>query len=84
MSQSVKRIKDLPKDTNLQLVKVKMPQNIYEASSFPYYNMKNVPVYLQGWMMGDFFVKVDLKSDQVYPLFWSSVPNDIEEWEVVE
>lgn len=77
------KIGDLPEQTNLQSVKVKLPLHVYKASSLPMYGIKNKPVYLQGWVMGDFFVKTDLKSSQVYPMFWSSVPSDIKEWEVV-
>ena len=77
------KIGDLPEHTNLQSVKVKLPLHVYKASSLPMYGIKNKPVYLQGWVMGDFFVKTDLKSSQIYPMFWSSVPSDIKEWEVV-
>lgn len=78
------KIKDLPDSTDLQKVKVKLPTHIYKASSLPLYGIKNKPVYLQGWVMGDFFVKTDLKSSQIYPMFWSFVPSDIKEWEVVQ
>lgn len=81
--QKVVRIKDLPKETNLQKIKVKLPKEVYEASSLPYYKIKNVPVYLQGWIMGDFFVKTDITSSKIYPMFWNVVPNNIDNWEVV-
>jgi hypothetical protein len=77
------KIKDLPQDTNLQGIKVKLPKHIYTSSSLPMYGIKNKPVYLQGWVMGDFFVKTDLKSSQIYPMFWSFIPSDFQEWEVV-
>lgn len=77
------KIGDLPEHTNLQSVKVKLPLHVYKASSLPMYGIKNKPVYLQGWVMGDFFVKTDLKSSQIYPMFWSFLPSDIKEWEVV-
>ena len=77
------KIGDLPEHTNLQSVKVKLPIQVYKASSLPMYGIKNKPVYLQGWVMGDFFVKTDLKSSQIYPMFWSAVPSDIKDWEVV-
>jgi len=80
----MKKIKDLPKDANLQKIKVKLPKAIYGASSLPKYGIKNIPVYLQGWVMGDFFVKTDLKSQRIYPMFWTAVPDNINEWEVVE
>lgn len=77
------KIKHLHGDTNLQTIAVRLPDYIYKASSLPSYRIKNVPVYLQGFVMGDFFVKTDLKSSRVYPMFWSVVPDGIEEWEVV-
>jgi hypothetical protein len=77
------QIKDLQKDQNLQNIKVKLPKHIYEASSLPMYGIKNVPVYLQGWAMGDFFVKTNKSKTQIYPMFWSSTPSDIDTWEVV-
>jgi hypothetical protein len=77
------KIEDLPEDTNLQLVKVRLPQYVYEASSLPSYGIKNIPVYLQGWVMGDFFVKTQLNGKQIYPMFWDFTPSDISEWEVV-
>ena len=82
-SADKKRICDLPKDANLQNIMVKLPKHVYEASSLPMYGIKNKPVYLQGWVMGDFFVKIDLNSSQIYPMFWMSVPDDIDTWEVV-
>ena len=77
-------IKDLAKDVNLQNVRVKLPLSVYNASSLPLYNIKNVPVYLMGWVMGDFFVKIDKENSQIYPMFWNVVPEGIEEWKVVE
>jgi hypothetical protein len=68
---------------NLQKVAIRLPEHIYSSSSLPMYGIENVPVYLQGSIMGDFFVKTDLSSDQVYPMGWHIVPSDILEWEVV-
>lgn len=76
------KIKDLPENTDLQTVKVKLPDDIYMASSLPLYGIKNKFVYLWGWGMGDFFVKTDLRSTQIYPMFWSVQPLGITEWEV--
>ena len=80
----MKRIKDLDKSQNLQTVKVKLPKEVYERSSLPRYGLKNQPVYLQGWTMGDFFVKLNPKNSQIYPMFWDSTPQGIEEWEVLD
>lgn len=79
------KIKDLKSDTNLQEVKVILPQEIYDNSSLRKYGIdKKTPVYLQGWIHGDFFVKTDLKSSRIYPMFWNKVPENIGEWEVDE
>lgn len=80
------KIKDLPKDYNLQSVKVRLPKKVFNASSLPQYGLKNTGVYLQGWVMGDFFVKVKKESTQIYPMFWgvSGIPSNFEEWEVLE
>jgi hypothetical protein len=76
------KIKDLPTGTNLQQIKVKLPKHIYLSSSLPNYGIKNVRVYLMGWMMGDFFVKINKKSTQIYPMFWGfGAPDNIDEWE---
>ena len=78
------KIKDLPKHENLQKILVKLPDAIYQNSSLPLYNIKNNGVYLQGWTMGDFFVKTDLKSTKIYPMFWKKAPENIEEWEIIK
>lgn len=80
----MKTIKDLPQNANLQQVKVKLPQEVYQTSSLPLYKLENVPVYLQGWTMGDFFVKLKPEDTQIYPMFWNQVPDNITDWEVVE
>jgi hypothetical protein len=84
MEKTVTKIKDLPPDTNLQNVAVKLPEELYYASSLPLSKVDNVPVYLMGWTMGDFFVKINREDTRIYPMFWISVPEDIEEWEVVD
>jgi hypothetical protein len=78
------KIKDLPSSTNLQKVKIMLPDSVYKASSLPMYGIKNGPVYLQGWVMGDFFVKTDLKSQKIFPMFWTAVPSNFDEWDVVD
>jgi len=77
------KIKDLPKETSLKDLAVVLPDNVYKASSLPMYGIKKKVVYLQGWTMGDFFVKIDNKSSQIYPMFWNTVPEDFDEWEVI-
>ncbi len=72
----MKKVKDLPSTTNLQKVKVKLSDILYEASSLPKYNIKSKEVYLQGNTMGDFFVKIDPEGDQIYPMF-----NDLLGWD---
>lgn len=84
MSDKIIKIKDLPGDTNLQNIKIKLPEEVYAESSLPLYKIENVPVYLQGWVMGDFFVKINLEDDQIYPMFWDNVPPNFEEWQIID
>lgn len=35
-------------------------------------------------MMGDLFVKTDLSSNQIYPMFWTYSALDITEWNIKE
>ena len=79
------KIKDLPLDTNLQTVGIILPVDVWKKSSLPGYKIsKKKPVYLQGWVMGDFFVKIDPKSSKIYPMFWNLIPTDYMEWEIAE
>lgn len=80
----MKKIKDLKPHEDLQQIAVRLPNDVYKASSLPMYKIKNRPVYLMGWTMGDFFVKLDPKSTRIYPMFWDSIPSGIDEWEVVD
>lgn len=77
------KIKDLPTHSNLQTIKVRLPEVVYKSSSLPMYEIKTRDVFLMGWMMGDFFVKTNKKSNQIYPMFWNTIPADIDDWEVV-
>lgn len=79
------KIKDLPESADMQQIPVKLPVDVYKRSSLPMYGLKNKPVYLQGWAMGDFFVKINPKSSQIYPMFWgeTGVPAKYEEWEII-
>lgn len=76
------KFKDLEPNYPLKNVKVKLPKKIYKSSGLPVYRIKNVPVYLIGWLMGDIWVKVNKKSKRIYPMFWKEVPKGIDEWEV--
>ena len=78
------KIKDMPQKVSLGQFKVKLPEDVYKKSSLPHYGINNVPVYFMGWTMGDFFVKVDIKSNQIYPMFWNKIPSGLEEWDVLE
>lgn len=78
-------IADLPGSTELKNIKVVLPELTYNASSLPLYHISNQPVYIMGSIMGDFFVKLNLSSTQVYPLFRDFIPwEEISQWEVVE
>lgn len=77
------KFKELPGEVKFEEFKLKLPNNVYDNSSLPMYNIKNTPVHLVGWVMGDFFVKLNSKDTKIYPMFWNELPNDIYEWEVV-
>lgn len=75
---------DLDSNKSLEKVKVRLPESEYECSSLPGYGIKTRNVYIKGPMMGDFFVKTNLRSTQVYPLFRNSIPwDELKRWEVV-
>ena len=81
----MKRLKDLPEDTNIQKIKVKLSEKLYNNSSLPDYDIKSREVYLQGSIMNDFFVKLDLKSDQIYPLYRDFIDwDELKDLEVIE
>lgn len=65
----MKTLKDLPKNTNIQTVKVELSDELYNSSSLPTYDIKSKEVYLVGPGMRDWFVKTDLASSQIYPMF---------------
>ena len=48
------KIKDLPENVNLQTIKVKLSDALYNASSLPSYKIETKEVYLYGPLMGDF------------------------------
>jgi hypothetical protein len=79
------KLKDLEDNVNLKNVRVKLSENMYLSSSLPKYNIKSREVYLAGNMMGDFFVKTDPKSTQIYPMFNDLLSwNELKELEVIE
>lgn len=79
----VARICDLPKSQDLSKVAVRLPKQIYRESALPRHSIKNVPVYLIGWMMDDYFVKIDPCSSAMYPMLWARLPAGFNEWEVL-
>ena len=79
------KIKDLPKDANLQTIKVRLSDSLYNSSSLPDYKIKTKEVYLMGPVMGDWFVKVDPNSTQIYPMYRDSISwDELKDLEVVE
>ena len=79
------KIKDLPEKVNLQTVKVRLSDALYNASSLPDYKIETKEVYLLGFLMGDFFVKLDLNDSQIYPMFRDYITwDEIKELEIVQ
>jgi hypothetical protein len=79
------KLKDLHPQTSLKSVYLKMPEEVYNASSLAFYNIdKDTPIMYHGFLMGDHFVKIKQKEDQIYPLFNAFFNiKDLLEWEVV-
>ncbi len=79
-------VKELPKDTNLTKVKVKLPPNVLEL--YQKYAGGDEEMWIAGGMMGDFFLtpqSPEIKGQKrLYPMPEPINPNDILEWEVVE
>ena len=73
------KLKNVEDGVKLSSIKVKLTDSLYDSSSLPEYDIKTKEVYLVGNMMGDFFVKIDPESDQVYPMF-----NDLLGWDVLK
>lgn len=72
------KIKDLPKDTNLRYVKVRIPEHI----EIPAYGTSpQRDVYLRGWMWDHMMVSLLPEDKQVYPILRES---NYAEWEVVD
>lgn len=70
------KLHELDSKTNVQKIKIRLSESLYKGSSLPYYDIESRDVYLMGNTMGDFFVKTDLESNQVYPMFRDSIPWD--------
>lgn len=81
----MQKLKDLNDSINLKKVRVKLSEALYNASSLPNYKIKTREVYIVGPMMGDFFVRVNPDSSQVYPMFNELLGWDqLKDLEVVE
>lgn len=83
-SKKILTLKDIPEHTELSEVQVRLPESTYLASSLPTYGIENVPVTIVGTIWGDFFVKTDITSKQVYPLFRIPSWDEMMNWEVVK
>ena len=79
------KLSDLPGDTDLQKVKVRLSDSLYNSSSLPDYEIETKEVYLAGPIMGDFFVKLKPEDTQIYPMYRMSISwDELKDLEVVE
>ena len=79
------KLSDLPGDTNLQKVKVRLSDSLYNSSSLPDYKIETKEVYIMGAIMGDFFVKLKPEDTQVYPMYRDWIPwEELKDLEVIE
>jgi len=78
------KVKELPKNTNLTTIKVKLPKKV--LIEYKAYCGGEEEMYVVGDMMGDFFMSPfpsDTKGERrLYPMPISVNPKDILEWEV--
>ena len=72
------KIKDLNLSTDIQKIKVKIPDSIEIPA---YGTAPQREVYLVGYVWGSMMVKTSLDSDRVYPILEET---DFNEWEVVD
>ena len=79
------KLKELDEKTDLGTVKVVLSENLYNGSSLPSYGIETREVYLLGYTMGDFFVKLDKDSSRIYPMFRDSIGwDELADLEIVE
>lgn len=82
----MKKVNQLPENTNLTKVKVKLPDNVLK--DYKDYCGGEPEMWIVGDLMGDFFLSPlhpDTKGERrLYPMPINVVPSDILEWEVVE
>lgn len=79
------KLKDLPDSADVTKIKVRLSDALYNVSSLRQYGIKAKDVYLVGPIMGDWFVKTNLNSSKIYPMFRDSISwDELKELEVVE
>ena len=79
------KVNELPEDTNLTNIQVRLPKDILEL--FEKSCGGEEVMYIAGPNMGEFFMSPDSKESKtrrLYPLPTGIFPTDIIEWEVVE
>lgn len=79
------KVNQLPKDTNLAKVKVRLPDEVFKQ--YQDYGGGEKEMWIGGGMMGDFFMSTDppgSKERRLFPMPELVNPSDILEWEVVE
>lgn len=80
------KVNQLPENTNLTNVMVKLPDNV--LAEYKDYCGGEPEMWIVGSMMGDFFLSPAPPSTKgerrLYPMPISVVPSDILEWEVTQ
>lgn len=79
------KVSDLPKDSNLTKVKVRLPDNVLKL--YKEYGGGEPEMWIAGAMMGDFFLSPNPPGPgerRLYPMPVQVEPTDIIGWEVVE
>lgn len=79
------KVKELPENTNLTKIKVKLPDDVLKQ--YKEYAGGESEMYIVGATMGDFFLSPNApgtKSRRLYPMPIGINPSDILEWEVIQ
>ena len=82
----MKTLKDLPKDTDITKVKVRLSNFLYDYSSLQMFGaIKSREVYLVGPQMGDWFVKLHIEDSIIHPLFRDFISwDELKDLKVIE
>jgi len=77
-NKKLTKLKDLPKDTQLCNLKIKIPKKIQISQSIP----SSIMIIYSGWNKG-LWLKKNINDEQIYPLCFENF-NEIKKLEVID